>query len=97
VLANTLLYAASLVVAAWGLAHLIPTRSVVNGLGTILVAVARWSRAGSDRPSRRRVTDGRAGGPPAARGLARPGRRLLAAFRPTGAAMPPARASPPPP
>ena len=36
-LANALLYVASLVVAAWGVAHLVPTRSVVAGFGAISV------------------------------------------------------------
>lgn len=32
---NILLYVGSVVIALWGIAHIIPTRSVVNGFGSI--------------------------------------------------------------
>jgi hypothetical protein len=53
-LANALLYAASLVVAAWGVAHLVPTRSVIAGFGAISVDNRRvlrmeWLLVGSWR------------------------------------------------
>jgi hypothetical protein len=37
VVAHILLYAASALVSAWGLAHLVPTRAVVAGFGPISV------------------------------------------------------------
>lgn len=43
-LADAPLYAASLVVAAWGVAHLVPTQSVVAGFGAISVDSRRVLR-----------------------------------------------------
>ena len=34
-LSNTLLYVGSIVITLWGIAHIIPTRSVVNSFGSI--------------------------------------------------------------
>ncbi len=35
-ISNILLYAGSVVITLWGIAHIIPTKSVVNGFGSIL-------------------------------------------------------------
>lgn len=50
-ISNTLLYADSIAITLWGISHIIPTKSVVEGLGSIseenkLIITMKWAAEG---------------------------------------------------